>query len=228
MVVAIFSKLKIFYEKLFPQFVHLLRRELEGCETVLDLGCGKNSPLQHCQVPYSVGVDIFEPYLKESKKKKIHDWYLLADIRKIELKSKSFDCVIAIEVIEHMPKEEGRKLIEKMENIARKKVIITTPNGFLPQARYDRDIFQTHRSGWTIDEFKELGYEVKGIGGLKFLKKERGEFKFKPRVLNSVLSDLTQKITYHFPRFAFQLFAIKNVDDNNEWQNSINCDFKLG
>jgi len=206
---AILGKMKNFYHKLFPRLADYLKRELEGCESILDLGCGQNSPLQHCPIPYSVGIDLFEPYLRESKRKGIHSEYVLADVRNIEFRPKSFDCVLATELIEHLTKEEGYRLIEKMERIARKKVILTTPNGFLPQTSYDGNKFQIHRPGWTVTELKRLGYKVKGINGTKFLRKERGELKLK--IL--ILSDLTQKIVYHFPKFAFQLLAVKNVDN---------------
>jgi len=78
---------------------------------------------------------------KESKKKQIHNEYILADLRKLEFKPKSFDAILCLEVIEHLTKEEGHDLIKKMEKWARKKIIITTPNG------YDCNPFQTHKSG---------------------------------------------------------------------------------
>lgn len=208
---AIFGKMKGFYKKLFPQFYDYLKKELEGCETVLDLGCGRSSPLRYCPVTYSVGVELFEPYLEESKKMKIHNEYILADIKKVEFKPKSFDCVIALDVLEHLTKKEGAELIKKMENVAKKKIIIFTPNGFSRQDEYDEDKLQIHKSGWTVDEFKKRGYEVKGINGWKPLRKEKAEFRFRPRIVNLLLSDLTQKITYHLPRSAFQLLAVKTL-----------------
>jgi len=54
----------------------------------------------------------------------------LCDVRKLPFKQKSFDTVLCMEVIEHLEKEEAIRLIEDMEKIARKKIIITTPVGF--------------------------------------------------------------------------------------------------
>lgn len=84
--------LKLVYRKFFPNLIEYLKRELSNCDTILDLGCGKNSPLQYCSAPFSVGVEKFRPYLEESKRKKIHNQYIEADVTKIEFKPKSFCC----------------------------------------------------------------------------------------------------------------------------------------
>jgi len=203
--------LKPFYKKVFPSWINYLKRELSDCHLVLDLGCGYNSPIQYCNVPFSVGVELFEPYLEESKKKGIHNEYIKADIRKVEFKPKSFDAILCLEVLEHLTKEEGYELIKKMETWARKKIIITTPNGYIYQDEYDNNPFQEHKSGWTVEELKNLGFKIYGINGWKKLRGYRGGVKYKPTFLWTIISDLTQKITYHFPNLAFQLFAVKKI-----------------
>ena len=58
-------------ETIFPTLVYVLKQELKDCQSVLDLGCGPDSPLQYCtNVQHSVGVEAFQPYLEESKKNK--------------------------------------------------------------------------------------------------------------------------------------------------------------
>jgi len=198
------------YSTISQNWIEMLKKELSDCSTVLDLGCGYNSPIQYCNnINLSVGVEMFEPYLKESVKKRIHDEYIKGDIRRLEFKPKSFDAVLCLELIEHLTKEEGYELIKKMEKWARKKIIITTPNGYLWQDGYDNNPLQMHRSGWSVDELKKLGFEVYGISGWKKLRGYRGQIKYKPKLFWTIISGLTQKITYRCPRFAFQLFAIK-------------------
>ena len=219
---------KLYYNELisyiFHTVVYCLKRELKDCHSVLDLGCGKNSPVQYCNVPYSVGVDIFKPYIKISKGKKIHNDYILADITRLNFKPNSFDAVILIDVLEHLPKEEGERLLDKVELWARNKIIITTPNGFVPQKDIDQNPFQKHRSGWTIEEFKKRGYRVYGLAGWKFLRRENivedsnaedsilSTIRFKPRILWFIISAISQIITYYFPRYAFELFCVKNLN----------------
>src|SRR3989344_2374671 len=68
--------IKIYHSKLLSYFipttVSCLQNEINDCKSVLDLGCGADSPLQYCRnISYSLGVDIYEPYLKQSRMKKI-------------------------------------------------------------------------------------------------------------------------------------------------------------
>jgi SAM-dependent methyltransferase len=203
--------LRSIYQRIFPTWTNCLKKELSDCDTVLDLGCGYDSPIQHCKVTFSVGVELFEPYLQESKRKAIHNQYIKADIRKIEFKPKSFDAAIAVELLEHLTKEEGYMLINKMEKWAKKKVVITTPNGYLWQDGYDNNPLQEHKSGWSVKELRKLGFKVSGISGWKKLRRYKGDIKYAPHFLWDRLSDLSQKITYYYPKLAFQLFAIKQI-----------------
>jgi len=204
------------YRKLLPSWTKYLKRELSNCNTVLDLGCGYNSPLQDCNVLSSVGVELFEPYLEESKRKGIHPQYIKADIRKVEFKPKGFDAAIAVEVLEHLTKQEGYELLTKMERWAGKKVIITTPNGYLWQDGYDNNPLQEHKSGGNTDELKQLGFKVYGMNGWRKLRGYKASMKYKPAFLWARIADLTQTITYHYPKLAFQLFAIKQIDEGGK------------
>ena len=204
------------YQRLFPRWIEHLKRGLADCDTVLDLGCGYNSPIQYCDVPFSVGVELHDPYLEESKKKGLHNEYIKADIRKMELKPKSFDAVIAIDLLEHLTKQEGYTLIKKMETWARKKVIITRPNGYLWQNGYDDNPLQEHKSGWSVKELRDLGFKVYGMNGWEKLKGYRASVKYKPAFLSARVSDLSQKVTYYYPKLAFQLFAIKRMGGEDD------------
>ena len=50
--------------RLLHTTVDSLRREMSGCGSVLDCGCGESSPLEKCDVPFTVGVDIYRPALE--------------------------------------------------------------------------------------------------------------------------------------------------------------------
>jgi 2-polyprenyl-3-methyl-5-hydroxy-6-metoxy-1,4-benzoquinol methylase len=210
---SFYNMLLPFYHRMFPDFTKYLKRELGKNDTVLDLGCGYNSPLQYCDVAYSTGVELFAPYLEESRKKAIHNEYIKADIREVAFQPNSFDVVIAIELLEHLAKEEGYALIQKMETWARKKVIITTPNGYLWQNGYDDNPLQEHKSGLSVQELRKLGFKIYGMNGWRRLKGYRGTIKYRPQLLWLIISDISQWLVFYYPKMAFQLFAVKKTNN---------------
>ncbi|KKR91384.1 MAG: hypothetical protein UU42_C0013G0015 [Candidatus Woesebacteria bacterium GW2011_GWA1_41_13b] len=188
---------------------------LRDITSVLDVGCGSNSPLK--KVPkhfYAVGVDAFEPSIQKSRELKIHDAYKKGDVLAIDrlLGKKQFDAVIALDVIEHLAKKQGYELIRKMSWLAKQKIIIMTPNGFYKQDPYDGNKWQIHRSGWTVDDFYKAGFTVRGIRGLKWLRGEYATLKWKPWIFWGIVSVLTEPLVYFLPRLAYQLFAVKEIE----------------
>lgn len=141
----------------------------------------------------------------------IHNKYIKADILKLEFEPKSFDAVIALAVIEHMTKEDGYALIEKMERWASKKIIITTTNGYLPQDEVEGNPLQVHKSGWTLKELRDLGFKVYGKFGWIKLRGYVGRVKYRPAILWECISGVTQYFTGPFPKYAFIFFATKEV-----------------
>ena len=118
-----------------------------------------------------IEVDAHLPYLLEAKNRKLYKLLILADVRYLPFRPRSVDVVMALDLIEHLDKEDGLKILMSMEKIARKKLIIFTPLGFLPLKPYDT-ILQLHRSGWYPKEFRTRGYKCRGVNGLFFLRGE--------------------------------------------------------
>lgn len=212
------KSLKKFFKIFFPDTVMIiektLRKELADCKSVLDLGCGPSSPLKNLKKTpamefYSVGVDVFEPYiLRNVEREKIHSKYINADILSIDFPPKSFDCAILIDVIEHFEKKDFLNFLPKLNQIA-KKIIIITPNGFIEQKSYDNNPYQIHKSGWTVNEMRKYGFECFGLSGLKYLRGQMWEPKIKPIVLGGVISDITQPLIKYMPKLAYHLICIK-------------------
>ena len=115
-------------------------------------------------------------------------------------------------MIEHLTKEEGLKLLDMMEAIAKKKMIVFTPNGFSAQECYFDNPWQAHKSGWSVKEMKNRGYRVIGIHGWMHLRGERSEIKFRPTKFWMMISELTQIFIRNYPELAFQILCIKTND----------------
>lgn len=207
---------RLLFGRLIDSYARLLEREiLPSCESLLDVGCGSLSPIYpfSSKINYTMGVDGFAPSIEKSKALHIHKDYTLMNILELDkhFEPKSYDCVIASDLIEHLHKKDGLKLLENMERIARKKVIVFTPNGFLPQSEYDGNVYQIHHSGWEIGEMQKFGYRVIGVGGWKPLRGERSEPRWKPTPLWARISFLTQPFTTKNPKHAFQILCIKDM-----------------
>lgn len=133
-------------------------------ETALDVACGLSLKSQYLKPSYIVGVDIHEPYLKAIDYSGPYT-AIKYDVRNVgELfLDNSFDVVYALDIIEHLEKDESLHLIKECKRIAKQAVVIETPKGFVPQnidiQGFDADHWQTHRCGWEVDELEELGFK---------------------------------------------------------------------
>jgi SAM-dependent methyltransferase len=202
-------------------FLDPLRKELDlaigQTASLLDIGCGANTPLRHLrQRPARlVGVDGFQPSIDQSRASNYHDDYTKADLLDIDqsFEANSFETVVALDVIEHFTKEDGFKLLERMEQIASHKVVIFTPNGFQPQNEHSGNILQRHLSGWSVQEMQDRGYRVVGVNGWKPLLGEFSLPRFKPRKLWTLISLLTQPLVRNHPQHAYAILCVKELSE---------------
>ena len=204
----IFLGLGFFTIRLGFPLEYLVLRELSDMESVLDLGCGR-----HSMVPIlpswinTVGVEVFESYYRDAVASKRHKRYIREDIMTVDFPDKSFDAVVLLDVLEHLPKEKGNVLLRRAERWARKKIVIFTPNGFLPQDNFDENPFMDHCSGWEVDDFLTHGYKAFGVRGFKSVKRAVDASGH----ASSTWMDLAQVFTYYQPKSAFQLFCVKDL-----------------
>ena len=86
-------------------------------------------------------------------------------------KEKTFTFTACAQVIGHLSKESGYRLIHELEGVSRGVVIISTPTHFYisPAPRGDptdpkyKNPFGKHESHWRASEFRRMGYKVRGI-----------------------------------------------------------------
>jgi len=178
----------------------------KNVKSVIDVGCGRGivgAIVRIYRDPQRVvGVDVFKPYLDSCKKMGIYTELLQWDLRNVPLpfNDNEFDLAVALEVLEHMPKAKGLSLLEELERIANR-IIVSTPTIFFRQPLYDKNPFQNHISIWHYYEFKQKGYIVRGIGGLR-LPALRSKY---CRRISYALG----RLTYLFPCLSTSMIAIK-------------------
>ena len=208
-----FNWLKRIDRTIFPdQLAQALARETAGAESVLDLGCGAGGPfLKVPRLRRLVGVDGHIPSLEKLRTTGIYDELVEQAITEVEFPAKSFEVVTAMDVVEHFEEQDALAFIAKMERWASRKVIIHTPNGFLPQPVYDSNPWQVHKCGFTVSRLRKMGYRVSGTGGPKWLRKEFSEFKYRPAFLWHRISGVVQPVTRLVPQWSFGIFAVKDI-----------------
>lgn len=193
-------------------FIVELNNLLNDCGSVLDLGCGSISPIRYLvEDKYLVGVDGHKQSIQKAKDAKTHDELLTMDVMKVSKKFKknSYDAVIALDLIEHLKKKDGIKLLKDMEKIAKKKVILLTPNGYIHQENKENEL-QEHLSGWSMEDFIKSGYKVRGMYGIKYFRGEEAELK-RPKTLWGVVSLLSHFFyTKYIPGQSYSLICTKD------------------
>jgi N-acetylglucosaminyl-diphospho-decaprenol L-rhamnosyltransferase len=209
---ALYFAIGFFSVRLFFPIEYFVIKELISAKNVLDLGCGRHSPVGILpDTIHKTGVELYEPYLEKAVSSKRHNVYIKGDITNMQFKDKSFDVVVALDVIEHLQKKDAIELINRMEKWASKKVVIFTPNGYMDQGCWEGNPYQQHRSGWTADFFKNMGFKIYGVRGFKGLRRIIPRADGMKWSFLEVLIDTTQVATYFLPEFAYQLFCVKDL-----------------
>lgn len=153
-------------EELMPKAIEKINPVLIG----LDIGVGivshkyLKSVVYICSEPYQEYVDVLKSKISIDNDRvyviQKKDWYESV----CNLEEKSIDSVYLIDVIEHLTKEEGVKLLEMTEKVVRNQIVLFTPLGFVRQEVLDggKDAwglngaeYQEHKSGWMPEDFDE-------------------------------------------------------------------------
>lgn len=188
-------------------------------KTILDLGCGDGELTRsiHRNGWEITGVDIFKDSLKKAETTGVYKKLIRGDIEKVAVdfvkRGRKFDVVLFSQVIEHISRKKGERLLQILEKLAKRRIIIGTPNGFMtqPEVFIGDNPHQHHHSGWEIDDFKKRGYKVIGVG-IWFLWSEAGWGRTQNKFLYFLIhipSYLFAPIAYFFPNLAAGILAIK-------------------
>ena len=187
-------------------------------KTILDLGCGEGSfGLRfNKNNEYKItGIDIYSPYLKKCLSRGKYKRVIKANLaKKIHLPDKSYDLVVCLETIEHLKKDQGLKLLEEAERIAKKMIIFSCPVGVAAQENFDKNKFQEHLSSWYPEEFSKRDYQVYGIG-LKMVYGKHTHVNHRIKIYTApfyLLSFLANPIANLFPVIGAQMIAVKKND----------------
>jgi len=172
----------------------------EKSKSYLDIACGRGKwgyllKTSHKPPSYIIGGDLDKEVLQYVKMHGIYDDTVLFDGRYLPFREKSFDYVLAFEVIEHMEKKDGMKLLDEAERVSKEKVIVSTP---LLGARYWYSA-KHHVSKWTVRDLRRKGYCVRGVG-----------FSFFGLFTTHRLAFGLAPLAYYMPWMSYILLAFKD------------------
>jgi len=181
-------------------------------KTALDIGCGSSSHLSSLRPNVEItGLDAHADAIDLARERDVHDHYIQANILEDNI-DEQFDLVTLYGLIEHLPKTDGLQLLNRIEKISRKFILLETPHGFVPQGPEFGNEFQRHHSGWFIHEFEGHGYTVFGTTGTRHLRGYMAgpKYNFPGCLLCDELLTVLLRINRK-PKHAFNLVAIKDV-----------------
>lgn len=134
-------------------------------DAVLDIGCGLRPffffvPRVHLAIePWTQ----YHPLLR--KRYETVPGFVLLNLMVPDglraIPDKSVDSVFMLDLIEHLEKPDGHRLLAEAERIGRQQLVVFTPLGFMDQSYgpdekdawgFDNTGLQQHRSGWLPEE----------------------------------------------------------------------------
>ena len=189
--------------------------------TIMDIGCNDGSTMlfiNRRKYFHSTGLDVSQKAIEAASAAGSHEQYVCSDVAAVPGLETSYDLVLCLETIEHLEKQDGLKLLAEIERLAAGQIIISTPVGFHELIDHPAEKGADHKSGWSVAEFKNRGYEVKG----NKLRIERrfGNIVYKyfrwlipaHTMLWFALDTLLAPLPYYFPaRLRLDMVCVKNL-----------------
>lgn len=142
------------------------QKAIHEVDVVLDIGPGI-APMNYFRPKFHILLEPFPEYVQILTHRFANDGsvFIISDTAQDFMSSlapNSVDSVFLLDVIEHLPKEDGINLLAHAERVARKQIIIFTPLGFMPQTVHEGEkdgwglggaSVQEHLSGWIPEDF---------------------------------------------------------------------------
>lgn len=110
------------------------------------------------RIPRIVGVEAWKPYGNPL-------WNIYDEMHNEMLESfvthHKFELIVMMDVIEHLELKEGHKQLKRLQAMLSPGgvMIVSTPAIFVEQGAYAGNPFEEHKSLWTGEKFKKLGFK---------------------------------------------------------------------
>ena len=162
------------------QIPKILERVLQlNPQSILDVGCGAGKYGMLCREylefwdgrnEYTFrrridAIEAFSEYITPLHSFVYNNIYV-DDVLCISARLKGYDLVLLIDVLEQLPKEEGRDLLTLLI-LNNENLLISTPKEWVTQSDIFGNGYERHKTIWTEKEFEDIG------GWFNFIPDER-------------------------------------------------------
>jgi len=145
---------------------------------ILEVGCGVGYGTNFISSDYTVGLDISKDALIKARKNNRHIHWVLGDGTSLPFKNESFDVVISLQVIEHIPKKKVFPYLNEIKRVLKSggMFILTTPNRNLRLLPFQKPWNPSHEHEYSAKELENVlkrvfsSYYIKGIDAIKKIK----------------------------------------------------------
>lgn len=127
-------------------------------DSVLDIGAGAGvyrDLLADLNIRKWTAIEVWSPYVTQFKLRERYDEVIMADITYIDNTYLWSDLTIMGDIVEHFPKDEAVKLIERVLKHC-SYLVISLPTIHFEQGEWEGNWFETHHHHWTHDEVLEV------------------------------------------------------------------------
>lgn len=159
----------IFNEEFFQviknkDFQNIVKYIIYNSYSILDIGCGIGDYLKYTNNNQRVvGVEPHLPYILKARE--VAPWVEYVNKDALDFFSSTdekFDCILLIDVIEHLEEDDAIKLVEEAKKHCKGIIFSQIPIGIHEQNEdvwnLGGEFWQTHRSTWVPENIDKLGF----------------------------------------------------------------------
>jgi SAM-dependent methyltransferase len=139
------------------RMVAVIDRELDGVGSVLDVGCGSGlyGPYLRRRAATVIGIDHDPALCEHAAATGAYDRVICDRVERLLDRVAAVDVVFCSELLEHLPNRELPAVLDVLEAVAGRELIITVPNRLSPHAHMDPTHVLRYRLGSLLRQLNQ-------------------------------------------------------------------------
>jgi SAM-dependent methyltransferase len=151
------------------RMVAVIDRELDGADSVLDVGCGSGlyGPYLRRRAATVIGIDHDPVLCAHATATGAYDRVICDRVERLPEHVAGADVVFCSELLEHVPNRELPTVLDVLEAAAGRELIITVPNRLSPHAHMDPTHVLRYRLGSLLrqlNQSRRFSYTLHPLG----------------------------------------------------------------